>query len=335
MGQSAEAPYDFEVETVHYNMTLFAKWEEVLSNQHKITYDLNGAIQVEEWNEFVEHGALAAGPTMDPVYAGHLFQGWAYDSEGLVMFDFETALIESDLTLYAVWHVDFVVHALTNEFEDVNANWALDLVDGYVLQQYELFANTMLYSIENDLDLSEDRLEYGALLSRNNEQMTYYANQATRLVGDLSQTELNQTSILTFRLITEDLIGEASYFYRFYIRYETTILYSPVFELQTMVKVPTATAVGLDMVLSGGVYKLDNGTAQWRPSKLVGVMTGYSAQTDAGAVETGYFNLYNEGVRSIVTTDLETGKRVSARLRTRFPDPARHDHAFADANRRE
>jgi uncharacterized repeat protein (TIGR02543 family) len=302
-------PFDFEHMMIYTDTILTARWEEVVSDQRKVTYDLNGAIQTEEWFEMVVQGNLASGPIVNPIRQGHLFSGWAYDADGLTMFDFATTTIQADLTLYAVWHVDFDVIVDADAFDGARAIHAFDLVEGNVLQQYELFANVLLSTLEYDHDLEEDRVEYGVLLGRDNTAMTYYSRPTEKLVGDLGEDNIDGVMMLTFRILTENLIEEAVYFYRFYIRYEQTIVYSNVLELQTMDVVTNGTAVGLDNVLSGGVYKLDNGTTQWRPQILIGVASGYEAQVDEGAVYTGYFNMYREGVRSIITTDLQTGKR--------------------------
>lgn len=314
------AAYDFEAMTVYAETVLVARWEMIVTGQHKITYDLNGATQTSEWNEFVAHDGFANGPATNPVREGHLFQGWASDQDGLTMFDFETTPITADLTLYAVWHVDFVVVEDDAAFVGANANDAFELLDGNVLQRYELFANVSLTLLENNRSIDEDRVEYGVMLGSEASLLTYYNRNHVKIVGDLEPEQLDDAWILTFRLITTNLVEEATYYYRFYIRYEQTIVYSDAREFQTLSVVANGTAVGLSGVLSGGVYKIDNGTDVWRPAVYVSVLNGYEARLE-GTVQASFFTMYREGVRSIVTTDLQTGKRYLHVFKLDFQTP--------------
>ncbi|MCK7486665.1 MAG: InlB B-repeat-containing protein [Bacillus subtilis] len=145
--QADTVSFDFEHMMIYTDTVLTARWEEVVSDQRKITYDLNGAIQTEEWFELVLQGNLASGPIVNPIRQGHLFQGWAYDEDGLTMFDFATTTIQTNLTLYAVWHVDFDVIVDAEAFDGARAIHAFDLVEGNVLQQYELYANVLLSTL--------------------------------------------------------------------------------------------------------------------------------------------------------------------------------------------
>jgi uncharacterized repeat protein (TIGR02543 family) len=315
-----ETAFDFESMMVYHEITLIARWEEIVTGDFQVSYDLNGAIQTEAWREFVAANGFAEGPSIDPVYQGHLFQGWAYDPDGLVMFDFETTPITADLTLYAVWHIDFVVIVDDAAFGEASANDAFDLVNGDVLQQYELFANVTLTRLENDHAIDEDRVEYGVMLGSEASRLEYYNKNHVKIVGDLEPEQLDDAWMLTFRLITDNLVDEATYFYRFYLRYEQTIVYSDAREFQTLSVVANGTAVGLSGILSGGVYKIDNGTDVWRPAVYVSVLEGYEASLE-GVVQTSFFTMYREGVRSIVTTDVQTGKRYLHVFQLDFQTP--------------
>jgi hypothetical protein len=310
----------FDSTQVYQNITIYARYEEIITNERKVTYDLNGAIQTQEWSELVVHGELAVGPTLTPVRQGHLFLGWAYDPDGIMLFDFGSTPIESNLTLYAVWHVDFIVVSDGAAFEEASARPAFDLVDGTVMQKYEMVANLDIRRLELDHSINETRVEFGVLYGFDNTALEYYSKRATKLLGDNEEANLDGVRTLFYRLTTESLMPEASYFYRFFVRFEQTIVYGEVLELQTLIVVKNGTAVGLDGILGGGVYKIDNGTDVWRPQKYVFASSGYELDID-GATYSNFAILYREGIRSIVSIDLSTGKRYLHVFKLDFQTP--------------
>lgn len=93
-----ETPWDFETDTVTSNITLYAKWTPF----YTVVFDLqNGDTSTEPLTE-VRCGSTIAAPE-DPVYDGHLFDGWFKEAECETPWDFETDTVTGDTTLFAKW----------------------------------------------------------------------------------------------------------------------------------------------------------------------------------------------------------------------------------------
>lgn len=88
-------PYDFNSE-VTAPVTLYAQW----AVAHKVTFDSTGGSAVD--TQLVGDGEKASAPA-NPTRTGYTFAGWRTDATGGAAYDFNTAPVTGDLTLYAQW----------------------------------------------------------------------------------------------------------------------------------------------------------------------------------------------------------------------------------------
>mgnify|MGYP000640419985 CR=1 FL=1 len=88
-------PYDFNSE-VTAPVTLYAQW----AVAHKVTFDSTDGSAVD--TQLVGDGEKASAPA-NPTRTGYTFAGWRTDATGGAAYDFNTAPVTGDLTLYAKW----------------------------------------------------------------------------------------------------------------------------------------------------------------------------------------------------------------------------------------
>ena len=88
-------PYDFN-SAVTAPVTLYAQW----AVAHKVTFDSTGGSAVD--SQLVGDGEKASAPA-NPTRTGYTFAGWRTDATGGAAYDFNTAPVTGDLTLYAQW----------------------------------------------------------------------------------------------------------------------------------------------------------------------------------------------------------------------------------------
>lgn len=88
-------PYDFNSE-VTAPVTLYAQW----AVAHKVTFDSTGGSAVD--TQLVGDGEKASAPA-NPTRTGYTFAGWRTDATGGAAYDFNTAPVTGDVTLYAEW----------------------------------------------------------------------------------------------------------------------------------------------------------------------------------------------------------------------------------------
>jgi len=113
--------WDFAVNTVIGNITLYAKWSENPSDTFTITFYSNGGSTVA--SQFVHEGERVNRPP-DPTRAGWAFANWYVDYECTTAYNFSTP-VTSNLNLYASW-VDtsrskYTVTFYSNEGSDVDS----------------------------------------------------------------------------------------------------------------------------------------------------------------------------------------------------------------------
>ena len=77
-------------------VTLYAQW----AVAHKVTFDSTGGSAVD--TQLVGDGEKASAPA-NPTRTGYTFAGWRTDATGGAAYDFNTAPVTGDLTLYAQW----------------------------------------------------------------------------------------------------------------------------------------------------------------------------------------------------------------------------------------
>ena len=84
---------------VSENITLYAKWLELIPASYEIKFEVNGASLITKQN--VEAGGLVSRPA-DPTKDGYRFINWYIDQALTREYDF-TSPVNNDLTLYAKW----------------------------------------------------------------------------------------------------------------------------------------------------------------------------------------------------------------------------------------
>jgi uncharacterized repeat protein (TIGR02543 family) len=97
-GADYATAWNFETSAVLSNVTLYAKWIEVL---YTVTFDSRGGSAVEPLTDIVAGSAIAA--PADPVREGFIFDGWYTSTDYATIWDFETSAVLSNVTLYAKW----------------------------------------------------------------------------------------------------------------------------------------------------------------------------------------------------------------------------------------
>lgn len=120
-------PWDFEVDTVQGNMTLYVKWVEgdpagisngawwiigilllililfllvILLGRKTVTFDTGCDVKIKK--QKVRKGCCAARPE-DPIRLDRRFAGWYRDEAKLDPWDFDEDKVERNMTLYAKW----------------------------------------------------------------------------------------------------------------------------------------------------------------------------------------------------------------------------------------
>ena len=304
---SGNQPFDFETMTIYHNTTVYAKWEEVSSSAFTVTYDLNGAFQPEPITERVNSSNHPNGPSMQFIYSNHIFMGWSTDAISEDAIDLDTLTITEDITLYAVWHVDF------DEIDALEYTQSHQLVmsstineEGFVEQRITVQAFVNIKNLETDNSIDENRIDYGVLYTKSSDKPTYYSKNAVRIANQYDSYS-GTLSFLNLNILSEPLESDTEYTFVFFSRYETKILYSEAYSYQSFILVPEGTVVGANYVLSGGYYRIDTGNVNFRPSMYIEILDGYSATID-GSHYASYSDLYREGIRELVTKNLETGK---------------------------
>jgi uncharacterized repeat protein (TIGR02543 family) len=92
--------WDFNT-VVMGNMTLYAKWSPINSQtSYTVTFNSMGGSNVP--SQTVVTGGKVVKPT-NPTRGGYFFTGWYKDSDYNQIWNFNTGLVTSDITLYAEW----------------------------------------------------------------------------------------------------------------------------------------------------------------------------------------------------------------------------------------
>ena len=306
MSANGGQPFDFETMTIYANTIVYAQWQELNTNTYTVTYNLNGAFQSEAITEEVESGSSPVGPTAEFIYAHHVFQGWSIDDSSEVPANLSELLITEDLTLYAVWHIDFEEIDGRTYMQDHQYINQSTLYEGYVEQRYQIQTFMHIGSAENDFSITEDRIDYGIIYSSSVLVPTYYSEDSTRIAKPFSGFDESIT-IPFLELLTEPLSSDTTYYIVTYARFEQTIIYSDVMTIKTYIQVPEGSAVGANYILSGGYYKFDSNSTAFRPSTFIEILDGFEAKLDDLAYSS-YSQLHKEGIRRLVTKEISTGK---------------------------
>ena len=89
--------WNFETDVVTDDITLYAKW---IGDVYTVTFDTQGGSPVEA--QQVSRDQFVTRPE-DPVREGYTFVGWVTTSTGSTEYEFETAKVQKDITIYAKW----------------------------------------------------------------------------------------------------------------------------------------------------------------------------------------------------------------------------------------
>ena len=120
--------WDFAADTVHGDMTLYAKWRALpaVPVQYTVRFDSKGGSAVAD--QTVDAGKKLVKP-QDPTLAGQVFEGWYKDSEGEDPWDFAKDVVTKDSVLYAKWREAAVPQSHTIHFD---SNGGSDVADQVV-----------------------------------------------------------------------------------------------------------------------------------------------------------------------------------------------------------
>lgn len=99
--QALNTIYDFNA-PVTGNLTLYAKWIAASATTYAVSFESNGGSAVDP--QTVEDGSKAFAPGV-PTKQGYDFAGWFRDTEFAAMWNFESDVVTSNITLYAKWVV--------------------------------------------------------------------------------------------------------------------------------------------------------------------------------------------------------------------------------------
>ena len=91
--------WNFETDVVTENLTLTAKWEEII--YYIVDFNLNGAMGNISSQKVIENTKLTKPD--DPSREGYKFLGWFTSFEGETEWDFTTNVVTNNITLYANW----------------------------------------------------------------------------------------------------------------------------------------------------------------------------------------------------------------------------------------
>jgi uncharacterized repeat protein (TIGR02543 family) len=102
LSPTAEDPWDFALDTVTGNITLYAKWAEVVPGSFVVSFDPQGGSPA-PLDQAVADGGLASPPSPAPSKEGFVPDGWYTEAELKKRWDFSSSTVTESVTLYAKW----------------------------------------------------------------------------------------------------------------------------------------------------------------------------------------------------------------------------------------
>ena len=116
--------FDFDLDFVYSNMTLYAKWKAI---KPIVTFDSVGGSEVD--SSIIAYNSTVLKPKQ-PTKTGYIFGGWFEDEECTILFDF-AKLLKEDITLYAKWNkIEYTISFVTNGGTEV-APMVTSIEEGY------------------------------------------------------------------------------------------------------------------------------------------------------------------------------------------------------------
>ncbi len=294
-------PIDFETYQVSGDTTLYASWAEVVT--YEVTYDLNGAFQSELIVESVIENHFALGPEIVPVYSGYLFMGWSTSASSSIIFDLSNEPIISNITLYAVWQLDYLEIDGPSYFGTPEINDASIIDLGYIVQISHHDTLFLANHFESEQDINQKLIGYGMIYGELDQTLNYF-NQELFKVETINNEGFYTLTDIYLSLDTYPLEQSTDYQVRYFFRYENTIVYSDIYLFSSLYAVEEGTSVGID-ILSGSLYYIDNGTESFPPLFWYNISEGYEA-IDNGVTHTEFANISKEGYHRVVVKNVET-----------------------------
>jgi len=92
--------WNFTTDVVNSNITLYAKWTAVGPTTYAVTFDSQGGSAV--FPQTIEQGGKVIQPGT-PTREGHTFGGWYKESACATAWNFDTDVVNSNITLFAKW----------------------------------------------------------------------------------------------------------------------------------------------------------------------------------------------------------------------------------------
>lgn len=93
--------WDFARDKVQSDLTLFAKWEEIATSTHTVTFDSCGGSYVAALRDVPKFTKIAE--PAEPTLYGFEFAGWFKDAACTSQWDFSFDVVGDNITLYAKW----------------------------------------------------------------------------------------------------------------------------------------------------------------------------------------------------------------------------------------
>ncbi len=318
--------FSFDLTMIYSQTTIYAKWEEIIvAVTYTVNYDFNGAVQLESVTETVDKNDLAYGLTQNPSYPNYTLYGWALDAEGLDMWNFQTDQVTSDITLFAIWHFNYLeIDAFTYFEEPI-------IRDQSIINDYEIeqILEHHVVLLGNDLDDEFPNLgtlkAVGMVYSVTNTNPRYFSENAMRVEETELDLNIENWIAVNYYSNTLPLIEDATYHVVYFARFEASIVYSETSTFETANVVSTGTAIGADYVVSGGYYEIDNGTNTMRPYMMFEIINGYDA-THENDNYSSYQYVYKSGYNSLITRDIATGERYLHVYHVEFAKPFINTH---------
>ena len=111
---SLSQEFDFTIDTIEDNLTLYAKWD--VTNKYTVTFNVDGGSDVD--SQIVLHGEKVTKPNTNPIKDSdelytYAFAGWYKDSSLSQEFDFDNEIITSRTTIYAKWNKTEIHYTVT------------------------------------------------------------------------------------------------------------------------------------------------------------------------------------------------------------------------------
>jgi uncharacterized repeat protein (TIGR02543 family) len=94
------ALWNFDIDTVTSDITLYAKWVEGSIPSYTVTFNVDGGSAVAA--QTVVQGEKVPKPA-DPAKAGHTFAGWYKEAAKTTPWNFDADTVTADTTIYAKW----------------------------------------------------------------------------------------------------------------------------------------------------------------------------------------------------------------------------------------